>query len=125
LAPFGPKLLAARDLCPVQPSDSLEAIAHRALGSLCKSADKWCAVNKTDIQPQTKKIRKWASGAVSGGIEIGISITGFGRTVGRTIELPSFSDASLEMISDTLTIGSQDKNNRLGFTSCIVALEKS
>ena len=123
LAPFGPKLLAARELCPVQPSDSLEVVARRALGSLCKSVEKWCALNKTDIPPQTKKIGKWVSGAVGGGIEVGISIAGFGGNIGRTVELPSFSEASLEMISDALTVVSQDNNSRLGFTSCIVALD--
>lgn len=45
LAPFGPKLLAARDLCPVQPNGPLEAVARRALGSLCKSVEKWCVLN--------------------------------------------------------------------------------
>jgi hypothetical protein len=33
LAPFGPKLLAARTLCPVQPTDDLKKLALRAVDS--------------------------------------------------------------------------------------------
>lgn len=123
LAPFGPKLLSARDLCPVQPSDSLEAVARRALSTLCKSVEKWCVLNMAEVPPQTKKICKWVSGTISGGIEVGISIAGFGGNFGRTVELPSFAEASLEMIGDALTVVSQENNSKLGFTSCIVALD--
>lgn len=39
LAPFGPKVLASRQLCPVQPEDELTVIAIRILDSLYKSVD--------------------------------------------------------------------------------------
>ena len=123
LAPFGPKLLAARELCPVQPNDSLEAVARRALSSVCKSVEKWCVLNKIDVPPQTKKICKWVSGTISGGIEVGISIAGFGGNFGRTVELPGFGEASLEMIGEALTVVSQESNSKLGFTSCVIALD--
>jgi Cdc6-like AAA superfamily ATPase len=123
LAPFGPRVLSARDLCPVQPSDSLEAVARRALSSLYKSVEKWCVLNKVEVPPQTKKIGKWVSGTSSGGIEVGISIAGFGGNFGRSIELPSFSEATLEMIGEALAVVSQENISTLEFTSSIVALD--
>jgi Cdc6-like AAA superfamily ATPase len=123
LAPFGPKLLAARDLCPVQPTDSLEAVARRALSSLCKSVEKWCVLNGSEIPPQSKRIGKWISGTISGGIEVGLSIAGFGGNFGRTVELPSFGEATLEMIGEAVNVISQEINTELKFTSCIIALD--
>lgn len=38
-APFGPKILAARKLCPVQPKDNVQTLGIRALDSLHKSVE--------------------------------------------------------------------------------------
>jgi len=123
LAPFGPKILAARDLCPVQPSDVLESVARRALASLCKSVKKWCDLNHVEMPAESSKISKWVAGVGGGGIEIGLSIAGFGGNFGRSVDLPGIADATLEMIADALSVISSEVVSVLGFSSCVIALD--
>lgn len=123
LAPFGPKLLAARQLCPVQPGDELKAVALRALDSLYRSVDIWCTQNSIDVPKETKKIGKWISGVGSSGFDIGIDILGCGGSFGRSIELPKASEASFESIADAIAAVAAEVVNFLGFTSTVVGLD--
>ena len=123
LAPFGPKLLAARQLCPVQPGDELKTLALRALDSLYRSVDMWCTQNHMDVPKETKKIGKWLAGAGSSGFDIGISILGCGGNFGRNVELPKSADASFESIADAITAVTAEVVSVLGFTSAVVALD--
>lgn len=123
LAPFGPKVLAARQLCPVQPGDELKTLALRALDSLYRSVDMWCTNNHIGVPKETKKIGKWITGVGSSGFDIGIDILGCGGSFGRSIELPNSSDASFESISDAIAAVTAEAVNVLGFTSTVIALD--
>ena len=74
LAPFGPKLMAARTLCPVQPTDDLRKLALRAVDSLHRSIEAWCSLNKKSVPRQVKDIGAWLAGTGASGLSLGISI---------------------------------------------------
>lgn len=103
LSLFGPKLLAARNLCPVQPSDSVREIALRALDSLHRSILSYCNENNYQIPSETKKIGKWLRGEDKG-FELGLQIAGFGGNIGKSVTLPSVSDATFEAIADAVHV---------------------
>lgn len=123
LAPFGPKLLAARTLCPVQPTDDLRKLAIRAVDSLYRSVEAWCTLNEKSVPKQIKEIGGWLAGAGSSGFSLGISILGCGGSFGRTAQLPKASDASFEAIADALAAIASEAVERLGFDSVTVALD--
>ena len=123
LAPFGPKLLAARQLCPVQPGDDLRTLALRALDSLYRSVEMWCTQNKKQVPKETKKIGKWLAGVGSSGFDIGIDILGCGGTFGRSVELPKSTEASFEAIADAIAAVTAEVINILEFTSVVIALD--
>lgn len=123
LAPFGPKLLAARQLCPVQPRDQLRTLALRALDSLYRSVDAWCTSKNRSLPKETEKIGKWLAGSGSSGFSIGLSIMGCGGNFGRTAQLPKSSDASFEAISDALAAVTAEAVNELNFKGVFVTLD--
>jgi Cdc6-like AAA superfamily ATPase len=123
LAPFGPKLLAARQLCPVQPKDNLRTLALRALDSLYRSVDLWCTTNSRALPTETEKIGKWLSGTGTSGFSIGISILGCGGNFGRSSQLPKAADASFESIADALAAVTSEVITILGFDSAVIALD--
>jgi Cdc6-like AAA superfamily ATPase len=123
LAPFGPKILAARQLCPVQPDDDVRALALRALDSLHRSVNAWCTANEKPIPKETKKLGKWLAGTGSSGFDIGIDILGFGGNFGRSVELPNVSEASFEAIGDAISAITAEAVSTLGFESAVIALD--
>lgn len=123
LAPFGPKLLAARQLCPVQPADDLRTMARRALDSLHRSVEMWCTQNDREVPRETKKIGQWLAGTGGSGFNLGITIMGCGGSYGRTAQLPKAADASFEAIEDALAAVSAEIVNVLGFESAVIALD--
>ena len=123
LAPFGPKVLAARTLCPVQPTDDLRKLALRAVDSLYRSVDAWCTLNRKPIPKQVQEIGSWITGAGSSGFSLGISILGCGGSFGRSAQLPKASDASFEAIADALAAIASEVVVTLGFQASIVALD--
>lgn len=123
LAPFGPKVLAARQLCAVQPQDDLKTLAIRALDSLYKSVEQWCLLNRKDIPSETKKIGKWLSGKGASGFSFGLEIAGFGGNVGRNVELPTLAESSFEVVADALTAVTSEVVTKLGFRSATIALD--
>jgi len=123
LAPFGPKLLAARTLCPVQPTDDLRKLALRAVDSLYRSVEAWCALNSKTVPKQIRDIGSWLAGTGASGFSLGISILGCGGSFGRTAQLPKSSDASFEAIADALSAISSEIVTTLGFESTVVALD--
>lgn len=120
---FGPKLLAARQLCPVQPKDNLKTIALRALDSLIRSVEAWCTQNTQKLPPETEKLSKWLVGTGTSGLSLGISILGCGGSFGRTSQLPKAADASFESISDALSAVTAEIVEVLGFESAVIALD--
>ncbi len=123
LSAFGPKLLAARSLCPVQPTDDLRKIALRAVDSLYRSIDAWCTLNNATLPKQVKDIGNWLSGTGASGFSLGISILGCGGSFGRTAQLPKSSDASFEAIADALAALSAEAVASLGFDCTVIVLD--
>ncbi len=99
---FGPNLLAARQLCPIQPNDTPRDIAQRATASLVKSIEGYCELNSVKLPKQVKEISKWLNAGGNGGFDIGIDIFGCGGSFGRSTELPSVNDVSFEGFQDTI-----------------------
>lgn len=122
-APFGPKLLSARHLCPVQPRDQLKVLALRALDSLYRSVETWCSANTRSVPPETAKIAKWITGSGTSGFTLGISIMGCGGNFGRTSQLPKSQDASFEAIADAMAAVTGEIVNLLKFDSAVIALD--
>jgi hypothetical protein len=120
---FGPKVLSARQLCPVQPNDELRQLALRALGSLHRSVELWCLSNGRPIPKETKKLGRWLAGTGDSGFSIGVSVLGFGGNVGRSFELPKATDASFEAVTDAITAITAEVVNELGFDSAVIALD--
>jgi len=123
LTDFGPKLLSARQLCPVQPKEELRTLALRALDSLIRSVDAWCLQNARKLPPETEKLNTWLAGAGNSGFSIGISILGCGGSFGRSSQLPKAADASFESISDALSAVTAEIVEVLGFESAVIALD--
>lgn len=123
LTPFGPKILSARTLCPVQPNDNLRTLAIRAVDSLYRSVEAWCSINEVAVPKQTQEIGKWLAGTGNAGYSIGISILGCGGTLGRTSQLPKVADASFESIADALSAIASEVVEKLNFDSAVVALD--
>lgn len=123
LAPFGPKLIAARTLCPVQPTDDLKKLTLRAVDSLYRSVEAWCTLNGRNVPKQVKDIGAWLAGTGASGFSLGISILGCGGSFGRTAQLPKASDASFEAIADAIAAIASEVVETLGFKSAVVALD--
>lgn len=123
LAPFGPKILAARQLCPVQPTDEVRGLALRALDSLHRSISAWCTANERAMPKETKKIGRWMTGTGASGFDIGIDIAGFGGNFGRSVELPTAAEASFEAIADAITALTAEAVTDLGFESVVIAFD--
>jgi len=123
LAPFGPKLLAARTLCPIQPTDDLRKLALRAVDSLYRSIEAWCTLNSKPVPKQVKEIGGWLAGTGTSGFSLGVSILGCGGSFGRAAQLPKAPDASFEAIADALAAIASEAVATLGFQSVVVALD--
>lgn len=123
LAPFGPKLLSARQLCPVQPTDDVKKLAMRALNSLNRSVENWCSLNGKQLPPETTKLGKWAAGTGTSGFTLGVSILGCGGSLGRTVQLPKSTDASFEAIGDAISAIAAEVLTEFGFSGVIIALD--
>ncbi len=123
LAPFGPKLLAARNLCPVQPTDDVRQLSLRGLDSLYRSVEAWCTLNSRTVPPETVKLGKWIAGTGTSGFNLGISILGCGGSLGRSAQLPKCSDASFEAIGDAISAIAAEAVAELGFSGVLIALD--
>lgn len=53
---YGDKFLAARTLCPIQPSDEPKHIAIRSLQSFTKSIQQFCELNGKKLPKQVEKV---------------------------------------------------------------------
>lgn len=59
LLSFGPKVVAARQLCPIQSTDVPREIALRALDSLLRSIAMYCKEYNQPIPKNISKINDW------------------------------------------------------------------
>ncbi|MCH8271395.1 MAG: hypothetical protein IH985_09340 [Planctomycetes bacterium] len=123
-AAFGPHLLAAEALCPIHPGDSAGDIAHRVLESLVKSVEIECRSTGARVPHQTATVARWIrSSGQSSGSSFGLSIAGFGGSMGRTVSLPDFSVTSFEGLVDAIEGVVSEIVNTLHFGGCFVVLD--
>lgn len=119
----GPRLLAARFLCPVQPDDDPRILAIRALDTAFRSVHTYCLQNELALPPETEKIGKWLRSSGSAGFDIGIQILGCGGNIGRNVQIQSISEVSFEGISDAIACISSEVTNRLGYDGLFICLD--
>lgn len=120
---FGPRLMAARQLCPVQPTDDARTLGLRALDSLYRSVEAYCSQNGKSIPSETSKIGKWLRSTGNSGFDLGIEILGFGGSFGRHVELPSVNDISFESITDAITCLVSEVVSVFAFEGVVIALD--
>lgn len=122
-APFGPKILSARTLCPIQTSDEPKHIAIRCIQSFCKSIEEYCIINGKTFPKETKKIQEWVYQNKPATLNFGISILGNGGNYGKEIHLPMISETTFETLVELLTTISAEVKNELQFTSSFIVLD--
>ncbi|MFA6468224.1 MAG: hypothetical protein WCW35_04940 [Bacteroidota bacterium] len=120
---FGPKIMAPRKLCPVQPDDTPRDVALRALRSLSDSIELYCQTINADVPKQTKDIIKWLAHQGSSGFELGLQVMGFGGSLGRQFSVPSVSDVSFEHIQDVITCVVDEVIKQFDFKSLVIVLD--
>lgn len=122
-APFGPKILSARTLCPIQTSDEPKHIAIRCIQSLCKSIEEYCLIEKKTFPKETNKIQEWVYQNKPATLNFGISILGNGANYGKEIHLPMISETTYETLVELLTAISLEVNQELDFSSSFIVLD--
>ncbi len=122
-AQCGPRVMAARQLCPIQPGDTPKTIALRAAQSMHRSILEFCSVHGKRTPKQTKKIGKWINASGGSGLEIGIQVLGSGANFGRQVEVPNISDVSFEGIRDVISTLAEEIATSFGLSGSIVALD--
>jgi hypothetical protein len=122
-ADFGPRMLAARTLCPIQPSDEPKNIAIRCIQSFCKSIESYCAMTKIDLPPQTAKIQTWVYQNKPTTFNIGISILGNGISGGREVNIPSLSETTYETLVEIIGTLAKEVKNELKFEGSFIVLD--
>lgn len=122
-ADFGSKILSARTLCPIQPSDEPKNIAIRCIQSLCKSIEEYCVINGKDLPSQSAKILSWVHQSKPATLNFGFSIFGNGLNGGREVHLPSINETTFETLVEILSTLAIEVNTELKFVSCFIALD--
>lgn len=122
-APFGPRVLPALELCPIQPSDTPRAVALRALKSVIVSLEVYCRQHVLTMPAQAKRANKWLNSAGGKGFEIGVQILGTGANFGRETSIPPVSEASFEAIRDLLLAVVTETTSTFGVAAVVIALD--
>jgi hypothetical protein len=115
--------MCARHLCSVQPSDIPEALALRALHSICRSVEDYCSINQKNIPKETKKVADWLNRKGGSGYELGLEILGFGGSFGRQVEVPAVTDITFEGLTDVITCVISEVVNKLDMAGVFLALD--
>jgi hypothetical protein len=121
----GPRLLAARRLCPIQPKDSSRDVALRALHALCRSTEEFCALHSRSVPKETKKILGWLNSQGGSGFDVGLEILGFGGNFGREVQIPSVRDISFEGLQDVIKCAVGEIVNVLQLEGAFIVLDNT
>ncbi|WP_343617486.1 hypothetical protein [Flavobacterium sp.] len=122
-ADFGPKILAARTLCAIQPSDEPEIIARRCLQSYCSSIEEFCTIQQISIPAYVSKIIQWIHQNKPATINIGFSVFGHGISVGREVHLPSINETTFETFVEIIKCLSIIVNEELKFSGSFIVMD--
>lgn len=124
LVGFGPKIIAARQLCPIQSTDSPRDIAFRALDSLVRSIMMYCTEFNQQVPKNIGKIKQWINQKNSGkGMQFGLSLFGFGGNFGYETTLPQISDITYEGLIDIINTVVVEALKELEAESLIIVLD--
>jgi len=121
---LGPKLLADRVLCPIYPEKSTtREIAIDILNSLCDNISKHCSLADKTIPKETKKVIKWLNDGGSSSQTFGLTIFGFGATIGGTITVPTINEVSFEKLKVVIELVASEFTASFDFNGCIMVLD--
>jgi hypothetical protein len=120
---FGPQLLAARALCPIQPSDEPKFIAKRCLQYFCQSIEAYCKEMQIKVPDMCSTVLTWILQNKPASFNFGFSIMGNGLSFGRQVQLPSFSDITYETIIEIIKNLVAEVKVQLGLKGCFIALD--
>lgn len=124
-APFGPKILAARALCPIQTSDEAKHIAIRCIQMYCKSIEEYCVINNISVPKETKKIQDWVYQNKPATLNFGFSILGNGGNFGKEVHLPTINETTYETLVELLTTIALEVKVELKFFSSFIVLDNT
>ena len=122
-AEFGPKMLSARKLCSVQPSDEPKHIAVRCIQSFCKSIEEYCNITKTEIPKQTAKIQDWVYQNKPMTFNFGFSILGTGANGGREVSIPSINETTYDTLVEIIGTLAKEVKDELKFEGSFIVLD--
>ena len=122
-AQFGSKVLSARNLCSIQPSDEPKNIAIRCIQSFCSSIEKYCTMTKNDIPSQASKIQTWIYQNKPTSFNFGISVMGNGISFGREIHLPPINQTTFETLVEIISTLALEVKSVLNFSSSFIVLD--
>ena len=122
--PFGPKLLPALDITPLDSEDTATGLARRVAHNAVTGIEKFCRLESFKVPKQIKDIRKWLSHKGSNkGFDIGLSVLGSGGNVAFSFDAPAVNEATLENWKEILQVISSEVREALGFDGFFAALD--
>ncbi|PHR70993.1 MAG: hypothetical protein COA67_07280 [Lutibacter sp.] len=122
-APFGPRLLSARQLCPVNPYDEPRLIAERCVQSLCKSIQIYCSITGASLPAETKKISEWINKRTTANYSLGLTVLGNGGSFGRQISVSTIKDTTYEGLVEVIEVMVSEVVSTFNFKGCFIALD--
>ena len=122
-APFGPRILAARQLCHVNPYDEPRLIAERCIQSLCKSIQLYCSNTRATLPPEIKKISEWINKRSVANFSLGLTILGNGASFGRQITVSTIKETTYEGLVEVIEVMVSEVVTVLNFKGCFIALD--
>jgi len=122
-SPCRRKMIAARELCPIQSNDDERKIAFRALRACCKSIEKFCHYRGYGVPSEVKKLLGWYAGVSSEAIGGSVSILGNGLGFSHSINLQDQDALSFETLKDLLEIILFELKNSLKMDGVFIVLD--
>lgn len=120
---YGGNFLAARILCPIQPSDEKKDIAIRCIQSYTKSIQEYCQEKDKKLPKQVQKAIDWVNQNKPSSFEFGISILGSGINYGQEVHLPNLKDATFETLAELIKTLALEVKSELKFEGSFIVLD--
>jgi hypothetical protein len=120
---YGNKILGARTLCSVQPSDEPTHLAIRCLQSYTKSIQQYCEETKAKLPKQVEKAINWLHQNKPSTFEFGFSILGNGINYGREVHLPNLNEATFETLTELLSTIALEVKTELDFEGSFIVID--
>lgn len=122
-ADFGPRMLAARSLCPINTSDEAKDIAVRCVQSFCKSIEEYCAIKGLAVPSHCAKVQDWVYQNRPATINLGFSLFGHGVSGGKEVHLPSISETTFETLVEIIGNLAAEVKVQLGLNGSFIVLD--